>query len=59
MVYEGFKYPEGPPPNYDPENPRADPAALLEYREYLVRRKQVGVAKAQVHLHSVYIKARL
>lgn len=46
--WAGPKYPEGPPANYDPENPHADPVALLEHREYEVRRKEVGVAKAQV-----------
>ncbi|DBA72933.1 TPA: hypothetical protein ACH3X2_009887 [Trebouxia sp. C0005] len=46
--WAGPKYPEGPPPNYDPENPHADPVALLEHREYEVRRKEVGVAKAQL-----------
>lgn len=46
--WAGPKYPDGPPPNYDPENPHADPVALLEHREYEVRRKEVGVAKAQV-----------
>ena len=52
--WAGPKYPEGPPANYDPENPHADPVALLEHREYEVRRKEVGVAKAQVlmHIHS-------
>ena len=49
--WAGPKYPEGPPANYDPENPHADPVALLEHREYEVRRKEVGVAKAQVRLH--------
>ena len=49
--WAGPKYPEGPPPNYDPENPHADPVALLEHREYEVRRKEVGVAKAQVYMH--------
>ncbi len=46
--WAGPKYPEGPPANCDPENPRADPVALMEYRQYEVRRKEVGVAKAQV-----------
>ena len=50
--WAGPKYPEGPPPNYDPENPHADPVALLEHREYEVRRKEVGVAKAQVYMHA-------
>ncbi|DBA85973.1 hypothetical protein WJX77_004117 [Trebouxia sp. C0004] len=57
--WAGPKYPEGPPPNYDPENPHADPVALLEHREYEVRRKEVGVAKAQIlreRLRICYIK---
>ena len=53
--WAGPKYPEGPPENYDPENPLADPVALLEHREYEVRRKEVGVAKAQVLLHSNFV----
>ena len=50
--WAGTKFPEGPPSNYDPENPHADPVALLEYREYQVRRKEVGVAKAKVSTSS-------
>ena len=49
--WAGPKYPEGPPANYDPENPHADPVALLEHREYEVRRKEIGVAKAKVLMH--------
>lgn len=51
--WAGPKYPEGPPANYDPENPHADPVALLEHREYEVRRKEVGVAKAQVQTYNI------
>ena len=51
--WAGARYPEGPPPSYDPENPHADPVALLEYREYQVRRKEVGVAKAKVCMPSI------
>lgn len=57
--WAGPKYPEGPPSNYDPENPHADPVALLENREYEVRRKEVGVAKAQIlreRVRMCYIK---
>ena len=46
--WAGAKFPDSPPSNYDPENPHADPVALVEYREYQVRRKEVGVAKAKV-----------
>lgn len=57
--WAGPKYPEGPPSNYDPENPHADPVALLENREYEVRRKEVGVAKAQVHMQESWSKPLL
>ena len=43
-----FKIPEGPPKNYDPENPYADRIAFLEMKEYLVRRKMVEMEKVKV-----------
>ena len=43
-----FKIPEGPPKNYDPENPYADRLAFLEMKEYLVRRKMVEIEKVKV-----------
>ncbi|GLJ09155.1 hypothetical protein SUGI_0102830 [Cryptomeria japonica] len=40
MVFKGeVEFDEGPPDNFDPKNPYADPVAFFEYREYLVRRK--------------------
>jgi len=44
-----FKIPEGPPANYDPENPYADRLAFLEMKEYLVRRKMVEMEKVKVY----------
>lgn len=46
-----FKIPEGPPKNYDPENPYADRLAFLEMKEYLVRRKMVEIEKVKVSNH--------
>ena len=42
------KFPPGPPPNYNPEDPYADPVALLEYREWQMREKLVKVEEAKV-----------
>mmetsp|Transcript_36333 Transcript_36333/g.50477 ORF Transcript_36333/g.50477 Transcript_36333/m.50477 type:complete len:107 (+) Transcript_36333:84-404(+) len=46
--YEGEQFSLEPPAGYDPENPRANPAAMLEMREYRVREKFVDMAKAQI-----------
>ena len=45
MVYEGPAYPDAPPANYNPENPYADPVALIKQREYEVREKYVAIEK--------------
>lgn len=42
------KYPDGPPANYDPENPYKDRWALVEMREYRTRRRTVEMEKAKV-----------
>ena len=42
------QFPEGPPENYSPEDPYADPVALVEHREYTVRQKTIQVEKAKV-----------
>uniref|UniRef100_B8LPH6 NADH dehydrogenase [ubiquinone] 1 beta subcomplex subunit 10-B n=1 Tax=Picea sitchensis TaxID=3332 RepID=B8LPH6_PICSI len=49
MVFKGeVEYDEGPPDNFDPQNPYADPVAFLEYREYLVREKWIGIETAKI-----------
>jgi hypothetical protein len=48
MGWDGWKFPEGPPKNFDPENKYADPVALLEEREYITRQKMIKVEKAKV-----------
>ncbi|KAK9804440.1 hypothetical protein WJX73_000753 [Symbiochloris irregularis] len=42
------QFPAGPPENYNPDDPYADPVALVEFREYAVRQKKVQVEKAKV-----------
>ncbi|GMH37345.1 hypothetical protein BSKO_05218 [Bryopsis sp. KO-2023] len=42
------KFPEGPPANYDPERPFADKEAMIEMREYVVRRKAIDMEKAKI-----------
>lgn len=42
------KYPDGPPANYDPENPYKDRWALVEMREYRTRRKAIEMEKAKL-----------
>ena len=43
------QFPEGPPENYNPEDPYADPVALVEHREYNVRQKAIQVERAKVN----------
>ncbi|XP_031474447.1 NADH dehydrogenase [ubiquinone] 1 beta subcomplex subunit 10-A-like [Nymphaea colorata] len=44
----GVKFDEGPPDGFDPNDPYADPVALLEQREYLVREKWIDIEKAKI-----------
>lgn len=39
---------DGPPDDFDPENPYKDPVAMLEMREYLVREKWIDIEKAKI-----------
>ncbi|KAK9811632.1 hypothetical protein WJX72_007305 [[Myrmecia] bisecta] len=53
------KFPAGPPENFNPEDPYADPLALLEYREYTAWDKMVKVEKAKIirdNLRQCYLK---
>ncbi|XXG83770.1 hypothetical protein AAC387_Pa10g1452 [Persea americana] len=43
----GVEFDEGPP-DFDPNNPYADPVAMLEYREYLVREKWIAIETAKI-----------
>jgi len=45
MVWSGFDF--GGAQHVDPDNKYADPIAALEQREYIVREKVLGVAKAR------------
>lgn len=47
------KFPDGPPPNYDPKNPFGDRVALIEMREYGVRKKVVDIEKAKVTMRLI------
>jgi hypothetical protein len=42
-----------PPKNYDPEDPYADPVALTEQRQAVMRQKAVQVEKAKVRAISL------
>ncbi|KAK8945728.1 NADH dehydrogenase [ubiquinone] 1 beta subcomplex subunit 10-B [Platanthera guangdongensis] len=42
------EFDEGPPDNFDPNNPYADPVAMLEHREYLVREKWIQIETAKI-----------
>lgn len=42
------KFPDGPPADFDPNNPFKDRLALIEMREYGVRKKAVEIEKAKV-----------
>ncbi|RWR93883.1 NADH dehydrogenase ubiquinone 1 beta subcomplex subunit 10-A-like protein [Cinnamomum micranthum f. kanehirae] len=43
----GVEFDEGPP-DFDPNNPYADPVAMLEHREYLVREKWIAIESAKI-----------
>ncbi|CAM6117732.1 unnamed protein product [Calypogeia fissa] len=47
MVYKEQKFDQTPPDDFDKENPYADPVAMLEYREYLVREKLIAIEMAK------------
>lgn len=47
MVWKGFKFPEEPP-QINPDDKYEDPVALIEYREWALRRKYVDIEKAKV-----------
>lgn len=42
------EFDEQPPDNFDPKNPYADPVAMLEYREHLVREKWIQIETAKI-----------
>ena len=42
------QFPEGPPEGFNPEDPYADPVALVEQREYNVRQKAIQIERAKV-----------
>lgn len=42
------QFADGPPDNYIPEDPYADPVALAEFREFAVRQKKIKIEKAKV-----------
>ncbi|KAL6514665.1 hypothetical protein OROGR_020244 [Orobanche gracilis] len=39
---------DGPPDDFDLENPYKDPVAMLEMREHLVREKWIDIEKAKI-----------
>jgi NADH dehydrogenase (ubiquinone) 1 beta subcomplex subunit 10 len=39
---------DSPPDDFDPKNPYADPVAMLEYREHLVREKWIQIETAKI-----------
>ena len=47
MGWTGFRFPEEKP-EIDPNDLYKDPVALMEYREWQVRRKQIDIEKAKV-----------
>ena len=47
MGWRGFRYSDEKP-EINLEDPYADPIALMKYREYEVRRKQIDIEKAKV-----------
>jgi len=47
MGWRGFRFPEDPP-QVNPDDPYGDPVALIESREYSLRRKMIDVEKAKV-----------
>ena len=48
MVWKGRKLPTEDAPNFNPDDPYADPVALLEHREHVVWEKEVRVEEAKV-----------
>jgi NADH dehydrogenase (ubiquinone) 1 beta subcomplex subunit 10 len=49
QVFKGeVEYDEGPPDNFDPQNPYADSVAFLGYGEYLVREEWIGIETAKI-----------
>ena len=46
-------YADPPERDIDPENPYADPAALMQHRQQKVREKLIRVEKAKVRLSSI------
>ncbi|KAG6557036.1 hypothetical protein Mapa_000962 [Marchantia paleacea] len=48
MVYKEQKFDEGGPDDFDPARPYADPVAMLEQREYIVREKLIAIEMAKV-----------
>ncbi|KAM0854162.1 hypothetical protein ACQ4PT_050615 [Festuca glaucescens] len=42
------EFDERPPDDFDPKNPYADPVAMLEYREHLVREKWIQIETAKI-----------
>ena len=53
MVWRPPKFSDEPP-HRDPEDPYADPVALLEYREWALKRKYIDIEKAKVWPKSPY-----
>ena len=48
MGWKAGKFPNDPPERFNPDDPYADPVALLEYREWVMRRKNIDIEKAKV-----------
>ena len=49
MVFKGKpEFDVTPPDDFDPAKPYADPVAMLEHREWLVREKYVAIEKAKI-----------
>ncbi|GJP54296.1 hypothetical protein CLOM_g15745 [Closterium sp. NIES-68] len=49
MVFKGKPtFDVTPPDDFDPSNPYADPVAMLEHREWLVREKMVAIERAKL-----------
>lgn len=47
MGWRAFKYSDEPP-QVNPDNPYEDPVALIDLREWTVRRKFIEIEKAKV-----------
>jgi len=47
MGWRGFRFPEDPT-QVNPDDPYGDPVALIESREYSLRRKMIDVEKAKL-----------